>query len=161
MQKPKPFTAQLIIIGGFILFFYVFFALATQIYRDYRLEKHIGEFEGRIKELAQLARQKPKDVDYFSSPEYKDRYAKENLNLLNPGERVIVIPEEEQNVVKGETLDPQAAFASSSLLALPPQIQWWEYFFGETLSLKVSPIEKKQEAKPPSDLPEMPEESKT
>ena len=138
----RPFTIQLIILGGFILFFYIFFALAAQIYKDYRLQKHIEEFESKIEELADLANRKPQDIEYFSSKEYKDRYAKESLNLLNPGEKLIVIPQEEQKIVKGRS-NLLAGKTSQSILDLPNRNQWWEYFFGETLSLKApkEPIE--------------------
>ncbi len=134
MPQPKPFTAQLIIIGGFLVFFYIFFALATQIYKDYKLQKHIEDFQSGIDELAQLAQQKPEDVAYFSSPEYKDRYAKENLNLLDPGEKLIVIPQGEQNIVKGSSRT-LAAKTTRDILLLSKPTQWWEYFFGQTLSL--------------------------
>lgn len=136
MYKNRPFSFQLIIIGGFVIFFYLFFALATQVYKDYQIQKHIENFEAKIADLSVLANRKPKDVQYFSSLEYKDRYAKENLNLLNPGEKLIVIPQEEHNVVKG----PSAALARGktpdAVLSLPNKNQWWEYFFGQTLSVK-------------------------
>jgi cell division protein FtsB len=136
MNKSKSFKSQLLIISGFIAFFYIFFALTTSIYKDYKLEKHIQEFESRIQKLAGLANQKPKDVEYFSSHQYKDRYAKENLNLLNPGEKLIVIPREEQNVVKGQLKLPGERKTPEATLSLPIRNQWWEYFFGETLSVK-------------------------
>lgn len=118
------------------MFFYVFFALAAQIYKDYKIQNHITEFESRIDELAAIAKQKPSDILYFSSVEYKDRYAKENLNLLNPGERLIVIPQEDQNVVVGAQEKP--ALASRDVLAFSNPVQWWEYFFGDTLSVAPS-----------------------
>ncbi len=121
--------------GGFILFFYIFFALATQIYKDYKLQQHIEDFQGRIDELAQFARQKPEDVAYFSSPQYKDRYAKENLNLLNAGEKVIVIPSEDQVVIRGGA--DTGGSLPQEVLDLPNPNQWWEYFFGQTLSVPV------------------------
>lgn len=132
MSKSKPFFQQLIIVGGFMAFLYVFFALATSVYRDYKLEVNIDEFKSEIEELARMANQKPKDVAYFQSNQYKDRYAKENLNLLNPGERLIIIPREDQ-VVKSEVVPDR--FARNNVLELPNRNQWWEYFFGATLSL--------------------------
>lgn len=116
-----------------MVFIYIFFALATSIYRDYRLQTNIEDFQGQIDSLAQLADQKPKDVKYYQSVEYKDRYAKENLNLLNPGEKLIIIPEEEQ-VVKSEVVVERYDY--SNVLKLPNRNQWWEYFFGHTLSVQ-------------------------
>ncbi len=123
MMKNKPFTTQLLIIGGFIAFFYIFFALTTQIYKDYKLEKHLSDFESKINELAHLANQKPDDVQYFSSEQYKDRYAKESLNLLNPGERLIVIPGENYELNRRKSV-LTASQPPSAVLDLPKARQW-------------------------------------
>ena len=133
MNKNKPFIIQLIIVGGFLVFIYIFFALATSIYKDYKLEVNIETFEDTIDNLAKMAQQKPEDVKYYQSSQYKDKYAKENLNLLNPGEKLIIIPKEEQ-IIKSEVVINK--LASSDILKLPNRNQWWEYFFGRTLSIK-------------------------
>jgi cell division protein FtsB len=136
MQRTKSFTFQLVVIGGFVFFIYMFFTLATSIYRDFKLESEIEKFEQDINNLADMAQQKPEDVDYFASIEYKDRYAKESLGLLNPGEKLIIIPQEDRVVTQGpvelqtEKYDPKMVLGKNK-----PQ-QWWEYFFGKTLSLK-------------------------
>lgn len=133
-MKSRSFLTQLVIVGGFLIFLYIFFALATAIYKDYRLDTNIEKFEEEIEKLAEKARQKPKMVTMLESSQYKDRYAKENLNLLNPGERLIVIPGEER-VVKAEPVQMDS-FDDTAILNLPYRQQWWQYFFGNTLSLK-------------------------
>ncbi len=125
---------QAIVIGGFLIFLYIFFALTTSIYKDYKIESTIRGFESEIDELARLAKQKPEDVLYFQSEEYKDKYAKENLNLLNPGEKLIIIPQEER-VVKPEIAIER--FTPNKVLTLPNPMQWRDYFFGQTLSVQV------------------------
>ncbi|MBN2095970.1 hypothetical protein JW752_01055 [Candidatus Peregrinibacteria bacterium] len=136
MNRNRSFVVQLVIVGGFLTFLYIFFALATSIYRDYQLEVNIQKFEDEIAQLAGLANQKPKDVEYFQSVQYKDKYAKENLNLLNPGEKLIIIPQEDR-VVKTEKIII-GQYDYPHVLELPNRNQWWEYFFGRTLSLNVT-----------------------
>lgn len=133
MAKSLNLTTQIVILSSFVLFFYVFFALATSIYRDYRLESHIQKFEADIEKLASLVYHKPNDVIYFESLQFKDKYAKENLNLINPGEKLIVIPEEDQDVRAQVAPD---RYKNRNLLALSYPKQWWEYFFGQTLTVK-------------------------
>lgn len=152
MNKNKPFILQLVIVGGFLVFIYIFFALATSIYRDYKLEVNIEQFENEIERLADLARQKPQDIEYYQSEEFIDKYAKESLNLLNPGEKLIIIPQEEQ-IVKSEVIIDR--FYHAQVLDLPYRNQWWEYFFGRTLSLQV-PIEE-DEALPTDNWPTLEE----
>jgi hypothetical protein len=138
MVRSRPFTTQLVIVGGLVAFLYIFFALATAIYKDYKLDANIQKFQEDIDKLAEKANQKPKDVTFYQSIQYKDRYAKENLNLLNPGERLIIIPKEER-VVKSEPVVVDVGH-QAAILKLPYRQQWWQYFFGQTLSLK-KPLE--------------------
>ena len=135
MMERKSFTFQLLIMGGFFFFFYMFFSLATSIYKDYKLETEITSFKEKISDLAQRAGQKPEDLKYLQSDEYKDRYAKENLNLLNPGEKLIVLPDPEQNVEQGPVELMTDILSPDSVLNKPNHRQWWEYFFGQTLSV--------------------------
>jgi cell division protein FtsB len=155
MSRNKPFVIQLVIVGGFTVFIYIFFALTTSIYRDYQLEVNIEKFENEIENLAALANQKPKDVEYYQSEEYKDKYAKESLNLLNPGEKLIIIPQED-TIVKSEIIIERTP--RTDVLNLPNRNQWWEYFFGRTLSVSTNQgndkIMKRQDTsdKPTEDL---------
>ena len=107
-----------------MIFLYIFFALATSIYRDYQLEVNIQKFEDEISKLAELAKQKPKDVKYFQSEEYKDKYAKENLNLLNPGEKLIIIPQEKKDIRFEDIIIGR--FDYSDVLELTNRNQRWE-----------------------------------
>ena len=138
MQR-KSFKFQLFIMGGFFFFFYMFFALATSIYRDYKLDTEIGSFEDLINDLAERANQKPADLKYLQSDEYKDRYAKENLNLLNPGEKLIILPDPERNVEQGPVQLMTEILSPDSILNKPNNQQWWAYFFGQTLSVESTP----------------------
>ena len=135
MMQKKSFTFQLFIMGGFFFFFYMFFALATSIYRDYKLETEIETFEDEINNLADRASQKPFDLKYLQSDEYKDRYAKENLGLLNSGEKLIILPDPDQNVEQGPVELMTDILSPNSVLNKPNSRQWWEYFFGQTLSV--------------------------
>jgi len=139
MMQRKSFTFQLLIMGGFFFFFYMFFSLATSIYRDYKLETEIEVFRGEIDNLADRANQKPSDLKYLQSDEYKDRYAKENLGLLNPGEKLIILPNKDQNVEQGPVTLMTDILSPDSVLNKPNNRQWWAYFFGNTLSVTSEP----------------------
>jgi hypothetical protein len=143
MPKNRPFFYQIIIVGGFLIFLFIFFALTKAVYRDYRLDLHIQSFEDEIDQLADLAHQKPRDVLYYQSSQYKDKIAKESMNLLNPGEKLIIIPQE-RKIVRSEVIIDR--FDHGDVLFLPNQNQWWEYFFGSTLSLKTQkPLDSAQD----------------
>ena len=133
MPKNLNLKTQLIILASFFVFFYVFFALASSIYRDYRLESHIAKFEADIAHMETLVYNKPNDIAYYESIQFKDKYAKENLNLINPGEKLIIIPKEDQNV---RPEFAPARYENEAVLSLPHPQQWWAYFFGQTLTVQ-------------------------
>ncbi|MBI5411740.1 septum formation initiator family protein [Candidatus Peregrinibacteria bacterium] len=123
--------AQIIIIVSFLIFFYVFLSFATSVYRDYNLESHIEKFDSDVRRLETLVYSKPAEVKYLESIQYKDKYAKENLNLINPGEKVIVIPQEDPVVF---ARGPDTHSTPKDILSLSHPQQWWQYFFGQTLT---------------------------
>ncbi len=136
MQSPqKSFSFRAVVIGGFFLFFSMLFSLATAVYKDYRLQSQIQRFQEEVEGLASAARSKPDDIAYFQSEQYKDRYGKESLNLLNAGEKMIIIPAPSGVVERGEAELMTEALSPSSVLYRPHREQWKEYFFGKTLSL--------------------------
>lgn len=150
-QEKKSLTFQLVLMAGFLFFFYMFFALASSIYRDYKLESEIGKFEAEIDKLALAANQKPKDLMYLQSDEYKDLYGKESLNLLNPGEEWISVPKPEENIEEGPVELTPEVFSPEAVLNQPNPIQWKEYFFGQTLS--VEPQSTSKTTPPESPIP--------
>lgn len=139
MVQRKSFTFQLLIMGGFFFFFYMFFSLATSIYQDYKLESEIDTFKNIIDHLAETADQKPADLKYLQSDQYKDRYAKENLGLLNPGEKLIILPDPNRKVEQGPVQLMTDLLSPDSVLNKPNREQWQEYFFGPTLSVSGMP----------------------
>jgi len=119
----------------------MFFALASSIYRNYRLESEIGEFQEKVDALYALAEERPAYLDYVLSDEYKDLHAKETENLINPGEKMIIVPTSEENVEKGPADLMTDELSPESIINQPNSTQWWEYFFGDTLSFKAPKID--------------------
>ncbi len=58
-------------------------------------------------------------IEYFSTPEYREREARLRLGLQKPGENVVVVP----GVGEG------AAMLSTPESSLPNWQQWYNYFF--------------------------------
>lgn len=136
MDKKSSFGLQLFIVAGFFVFFYMFFALATSIYLDYKFQTEIKEFEADIEVLAKEAREKPQEIARVNSPQWIDQKAKESLNLLSSGEKMILLPSEDNVVEEGEVELMTDFLSPSSIINQPNPVQWREYFFGQTLSVQ-------------------------
>lgn len=118
---------RLLLILGFFGFAYMLYNLAVSIYDNYQIEQHIANFEQKNAELQEENKQKLADFQYYSSPEYREKIAKQSLGLINPGEEVIVIPDEALIVLSE---DEDLARLSEELRASwsNPK-KWWKFFF--------------------------------
>ena len=72
------------------------------------------------------------DLDYYSSPQFKDKYAKENLNQLNTGEKVLIITEKRRDpdITGTDQFTPtqQQKVAFDELLRQMPIIDHWKLY---------------------------------
>ena len=74
-------------------------------------------------------KQKTEDYLYFTSEEYIDKIAKQNLGLINPGEEVIILSPEVLNDDKEPVDVGSTDFAKYTGMSNPQK--WWVFFFGD------------------------------
>lgn len=101
------------------------------MYKSYRLERFLTQYAEENEKIAHENEQIKESYRYVKSPQYQDRFAKENLGKVNPGEKVIVLTTEEPGKKKVEARVETNEDTLLHLRALPPREQWMKYFFGE------------------------------
>ncbi len=116
--KPNFILACTAIVALLILF-----SLAQEMNRRWqvqrevtRLESEVNKMERKVVELNQLN-------EYFSTPDYKERLAREQLNFRAPGEKVVLIPERAAGKEEAES----AAQPEEETRSIP--LRWWYLFF--------------------------------
>ncbi|MBI4235017.1 septum formation initiator family protein [Candidatus Peregrinibacteria bacterium] len=120
---------KMIIIIEFILVAYLVYSLTKNVYDSYLVDQYIETFKEENARIEADNKQKNEDYLYFTSEEYIDKIAKQNLGLVNPGEEVIVLsPEVLIDEVNEEmALNDDVARYSG----LKNSEKWWQFFFGE------------------------------
>lgn len=118
---------RLVLIVGFFVVAYMLYNLTVSIYENYQVEKHIQEFETRNAELKAENDQKLADFQYYTSEEYVEKVAKQNLGLINPGEQVVVIPDEDLIVLSQDAEEQRVAEQIRASWSTPKK--WWKFFF--------------------------------
>lgn len=118
---------RLVLIVGFFVVAYMLYNLTVSIYENYQVEKHIEEFQARNTELKAENDQKLADFQYYTSPEYVEKVAKQNLGLINPGEQVVVIPDEDLIVLSQDAEEQRVAEQIRASWSTPKK--WWKFFF--------------------------------
>ncbi len=118
---------RVVLIVGCLLVVYMLYSLTVSIYDNYQIEQHIAEFESRNEELRKENRKKLEDFQYYTSQEYIEKVAKTNLGLINPGEQVIIIPDEEFIILtEGEDM---AKINEQIRNSWSNPKKWWMFFF--------------------------------
>ncbi len=83
------------------------------------LQEKIDEFESRNKNLEQLAQ-------YLQTDYFKEREAKQKLNLVKEGEKVVIV----KNSKIKRTLEKTEEKKPKVEIDRPNYYYWWYYFFG-------------------------------
>lgn len=133
MSSRFSYTSSLtkfVIIFEFFLVGYLVYSLTKNIYNSYQVDKYIEAFETENAQIEAENKQKTEDYLYFTSEEYIDKIAKQNLGLVNRGEEVIILS---PDILSEEAVTEETD--SSGDYALDPGMsnvaQWWDFFFGD------------------------------
>lgn len=128
----SPFgLAKILILVGFAVVAYMLYALTLSVYRNYQLDQHIKNFEARNQQLEQEISSKKADADYYSSEAYLDKVAKQSLGLINPGEKVIVLPPVDTVAIPEEEIMKEREI--KMMQEMPNPRKWWKFFFEENM----------------------------
>lgn len=87
----EPFRKNLTIMAGLIVVGLMAFGLTISFYRNLIFEQTLQELKNRNGLLLQEIEQGYRDLEYFRSAQFKDKFAKEKLGRVNPGEKTLLI----------------------------------------------------------------------
>lgn len=87
----EPISKRLTIVGGLTVVAIMAFGLAQSVYRNILFEQTLRALEEQNKKISESITLGYRDLEYYRSDQYKDKHAKENLGLVNPGERTLLI----------------------------------------------------------------------
>lgn len=131
----KPYSqsqfnlTRIIIVIGLVLVAYMLYNLTVTIYENHQIDVHITNFEEKNEELLAENLQKLEDYKYYTSENYIDKIAKQNLGLVNPGEEVIILTEAD-TLAFLET-EENALIRERSMANWSNTKKWWVFIFDE------------------------------
>jgi cell division protein FtsB len=125
---------KFIIIVEFTLVAYLIYSLTRNVYNSYLVDRYIETFEKENSIIALENQKKTYDYLYFTSEEYIDKIAKQNLGLINPGEEVIIISPDSLTYDTGESenlgIDLYEDEEAVKIDTRSNPKSWWDFFFG-------------------------------
>lgn len=129
----EPISKQLTIVIGLTVVGFMAFGLALSFYRNILFEKTLFDLEAENRKIAERIEKSYRDLEYGRSNQYKDKFAKENLGKILPGEQLIVITkaqthpfDEEDDALERERREAEY---QELLLQMPTLEHWKLYFF--------------------------------
>ena len=133
-QNLEPVSKQLTIVIGLTVVGFMAFGFALSFYRNRLFEQTLGEIGMQNNVLRERIAEGHRSLEYFQSSQYKDKYSKENLNLVRPGEKILVITHtakdpfilSEDNVAE---LEQQEAKYFELMRQMPVLEHWKLYLF--------------------------------
>lgn len=129
----EPMSKQLTIAVGLTVVGFMAFGLALSFYRNALFDQTLQEIREQNGALRDRIAKGYKDLEYYRSSQYKDKYAKENLGRVRPGEKVLIIAEERKNRAyedAGEEIPmtEQREAAYLELLRQMPVLEHWKLY---------------------------------
>lgn len=128
-----PIRKNLTIMAGLAVVGLMAFGLALSFYQNLLFEQTLQELGSRNGALLQEIEQGYRDLDYFRSPQFKDKFAKEKLGRINPREKVLLLPHIRETLMEEHsTIAPeerQRALYEEFLRQTPIINHWMLYLF--------------------------------
>lgn len=121
MLQPKIVISLTTVIVLLILF-----SLGQEMNRRWQIEREVAKLEQEADEVQKHVTELANLNQYFRTPDFQERLAREKLNYRAPGEEVVLIPEDEQ--VSEVPLESQQIHRET-LVSIP--LKWWNAFFGQ------------------------------
>lgn len=129
----EPISKQLTIVIGLTVVGFMAFGLALSFYRNILFEKTLLDLADQNNKIAKTIEQGYSDLEYFRSSQYKDKYAKENLDKYNHGESVIIITQapDAPDVLEDDAAEKERKEAAYQelLQSMPVWDHWKLYLF--------------------------------
>ncbi len=126
----------MVLIGEFLLVSYLLYALTTHIYNNYQIDYHIDNFRAMNDKITQDNRKAAEDLIYYKSDAFIEKMAKQNFNLVNQGEEVIVISDDLLQTPVADNNLPDNSDQISKYYSLSNPQKWCKFFFEIDHTLK-------------------------
>lgn len=108
------------------------FGFALSFYRNLLFEQTLDEIGMQNDVLRERIAEGHRNLEYYQSSQYRDKYSKENLNLVRPGEKVLIITHKEKDPFvlseNSEAEIEQQEAAYFELMRQMPVLEHWKLY---------------------------------
>jgi len=114
--------SRLFMFAATIIAMMVMFGYARAYYQDYLVTQEIRNLQDQAKNLQAKKMELLEVLKYVKSDSFAEEKARTELNMVKPGEQVLVVPKAE---VKGNRQENNSMIGLSNISNYK---KWWQYF---------------------------------
>lgn len=118
------FGSRWFLVTAFVVAVLVAFGYARAYYQDYKIRQEIDSLQEQVKKLEHKKLESMDILKYVTSDAFVEEKARAELNLKKPGENVLIIKNQIEQVDTEETTKKSPVEKS----LLNNTIKWWYYF---------------------------------
>ncbi len=130
----KGFLLKIAIVLAIAALGFVGFSTYKETRKKQQIEEEINKLQEEANEINRENLSLEEKIYYLESDEFKEKEAKEKLNLRSPGEKVVIIKpsltkdeESEENLQNNKNEESEKSLAALDARTNPKK--WWDYFF--------------------------------
>ena len=109
-----------------VLLFFVTYKLSHQVYRQNKVNEEVDALQAEIDQLDQENQDLNELISYLQTDDFKEKEAKDKLNLIKEGEKLILVKEHE---LQTETSRENIKKETEIIVHHANYYWWWHYFF--------------------------------
>jgi cell division protein FtsB len=123
------FASRWFLIGGVVILVFLVISGSRAIYQNYQINQEIKQLQMETERLQAKRLETLNLLNYVQSSTFVQDKARTELNLLQPGEKMAVIPNKNQTAPKITGQEELGLVQSPESVSNPAK--WWRYFFGK------------------------------
>lgn len=110
-----------------VVLLYITYRLSNQVYRQNQINTEIMKLQTEITNLNQENQDLNELIGYLQTDEFREKEAKDKLNLIKEGEQLVLVKEKEMQIqqMNDEHNQQQAEIVVNH----ENYYWWWHYFF--------------------------------
>lgn len=128
----EPLSKQFTIVIGLTVVGFMGFGFTLSLYRTMLFERTLANMETENRKINERIDEGFRDLEYYQSTQFKDKYAKENLRKINPGENVMILtnpPASDAKPIHDDQEKEGEKAAFLEILRQMPVIEHWKLYF--------------------------------
>jgi len=120
-------SASYLLLAGalLVLLFFITFKLSHQVYRQNKVNEEVEALQSEIDQLDQENKDLNELISYLQTDDFKEKEAKDKLNLIKEGEQLVLVKENEVQQKQEE----KDNFKDTEVIVYHANYYWWWHLF--------------------------------